>query len=231
MPARAPRLCPPLPSPRLVVQITAPLAALLFALLLAALALPSPALAHRDLGARKAVATARLDGGALHLDVMVWLRLAGERATVFRGRYDLDRSGDLGPAEAALLGDALAPEAIGGLVVRREGKAQAPVSAEAKARLAPDGAIEVAVLLSWSLGPLGPLGSGPGSDAATVELAVRADRDRRGAPVIVAELAALPPLRLVDAPPATGAQSLLGPTPLVPGAPGLIARFVEGAMP
>jgi hypothetical protein len=45
--------------------------------------------------------------------------------------------------------------------------------------------------------------------------------------VIVAELAALPPLRLVDAPPA----GLLGPAPLVPGAPGLIARLVAGALP
>lgn len=179
-----------------------------------------PALAHRALSARKAVATARLDGEAARLDVMVWLRLAGERATAFRARYDIDRSGALDAAESALLGDALAPEAIGGLVVRQDGAARKPASAEAKARLVPDGAIEVAVLITW---PLEAAADG----AFPIELAARAGRDRRGAPVILAELAALPPLRL-DPKPAAG---VLGPAPLVPGAAGLTARIVRAEAP
>lgn len=191
----------------------------LLPLLLALAALPAPAAAHRDLSARKAVATARLDGEAARIDVMVWLRLAGERATAFRARYDIDRSGTLDAAESALLGDALAPEAIGGLVLRQAGTARPPASAEAKARLVPDGAIEVAVLISW------PLAAADG--AYVIELAARAGRDRRGAPVILAELSALPPLRL-DPKPAAG---VLGPAPLVPGVAGLTARIVRAEAP
>lgn len=189
-------------------------------LALVLLALATPAHAHKNLGARKVMATARLDGEALALDVMVWMRIAGPRARALAARYDLDRSGALEPAEAALAGDALAPEAIGGFYLRRAGVAQPPRSAEARARIT-DGGVEVAVLLGWSLGALG--------DGAPIELASRAGRDRPNAPTLVAELAALPPLALTrEAGPLDGGVAR---GPLVPGRTTLAARVTRSDDP
>lgn len=188
--------------------------------LLLALAVFAPAHAHKDLGARKAVATARLDGEALALDVMVWMRVAGPRAEALAARYDLDRSGAFEPAEAAIAGDALAPEAIGGFFVRRGGVARPPASAEARARIT-DGGVEVAVLLGWSLGALG--------EGDAIELASRPGRDRPNAPTLVAELAALPPLALTrEAGPVDGGV-VRGP--VVPGRVTVSARVARQGAP
>ncbi len=189
-------------------------------LLLAPLLLATPAPAHENLGARKAVATARLDGETLALDVMVWMRVAGPRAKALAARYDLDRSGAFEPAEAAIAGDALAPEAIGGFFVRRGGTARPPASAEARARIT-DGGVEVAVLLGWSLGALG--------EGDAIELASRTGRDRPNAPTLVAELAALPPLTLTrEAGPIEGGV-VRGP--VVPGRVTVSARVGRKAAP
>ncbi len=187
------------------------LTATLFAALLAGL-LAAPALAHQKRAVRTATASARPVADAVALDVMLWLRFAGERADAFRARFDVDRSGRFEPAEAALAGDSLAPEAIGGFFVRFDGAARPPKTAEAKARIADGDAIEVAVLLSWAPHP-----------ARAVELASRAGRDREGAPVIMARFAALPPLRLVSSRPASG--GVAGPAPLLPGGDGLAVEL------
>lgn len=181
--------------------------------LLAATLLAPAAHAHQKRDARKALATARLADGGVALDVMLWLRIAGPRADAFRARFDLDRSGRLEPAEAALAGDALAPEAIGGLLARFDGAARPPKGAEAKARIAEDGALEVAILLTWTPSPAG-----------AIELAVRRDREKPGAPAVIAELAAILPLRVLGATPRT-TGAIAGPAPLLPGAPGLTARL------
>lgn len=181
--------------------------------LIATLCLAGPALAHQKRAVRTAAASARPVAGAVALDVMLWLRFAGERAEAFRARFDVDRSGRFEPAEAALAGNSLAPEVIGGFFVRFDGAARPPESAEAKARMADDDAIEVAVLLSWA-----PHAAG------SVQLASRAGRDREGAPVIMARFAALPPLQLVAPdPPLTG--GIAGPAPLLPGADGLTVKL------
>lgn len=183
--------------------------------LLALLALP--AAAHQQRVARTATATARVaaDGAGIELDVLLWLRFAGPRAKAFRARFDLDRSGRFEAGEAALAGDALAAEAIGGFFVRFDGAGRAPDKAEARARIGDADGIEVAVLLGWSAAP-----------AASIELAARAGRDRAGAPVLVGRLDALPPLRVMAGEPATPRASA-GPAPLMPGGPGLAVKLTR----
>lgn len=163
---------------------------------------------------RTATATVRPATDGVELDVLVGLRFAGPRATAFAARFDVDRSGALDEGEAALAGDALAPEAIGGLFARFDGVARPPARAQAKARVDRDGAIEVMVLLSWSAAP-----------AKAIALAARAGRDRPDAPVLVGRINALPPLALAagEAKPVAA----LGPTPLMPGDAGLEARLVR----
>ena len=187
-------------------RVTLPIALLLVAAC-------APALAHQKRVVRTAAASARAVGDAVGLDVMLWLRFAGERAEAVRARFDVDRSGQLEPGEAAIAGDSLAPEAIGGFFVRFDGVARPPKGAQAKARVADGDAIEVAVLLSWDPAP-----------AAAIQMASRAGRDRPGAPVIMARFAALPPLRMTDAvPPLTG--GVAGPAPLLPGGDGLTVKL------
>lgn len=182
---------------------------------LAALLIAAPAAAHQKRSVRIATATARAVDAGVELDVMLVLRFAGPRAEAFAARFDIDRSGAFEAGEAALAGDALGAEAIGGFFVRFDGAARPPAEAEAKARIDDRGAIEVAVLLSW-----------PAAPASALQLAARPGRDKAGAPVIVARFAALPPLRLLDADPPTKAATA-GPTPLVPGSDGLKVRIVR----
>lgn len=177
--------------------------------------LPTAAHAHQKRTVRKAVATARVapadaehPAERLMVEVLVWQRVAGARAALFRGRFDLDRSGRFDRAESRLAGDAGAPEAIGGLVLERDGRPQAPQSAEAKARLVDD-AVEFAVMLTWDLGPV-PAGQ------TTLGLRARADRARPDAPALVVELAALPPLLAVGGAPALRG-AVAGPHPALPG--------------
>lgn len=186
------------------------------ALLIAAALLALPAAAHEKRAVRTAAGTVRAAPGGVELDVLVGLRFAGPRAAAFRARFDVDRSGQLEAGESALAGDALAPEAIGGLFARFDGAARPPAKAEARARVDREGAVEVAVLLSW-----------PAAQAEVIELAARAGRDRPGAPAPVAHLSALPPLALVvgESKPA----GRVGPTPILPGAPGLTVRVVRMA--
>jgi len=188
--------------------------------LVAALLCAGPALGHQTRTVRTAKASARAVAGGVGLDVMLVMRLAGARAEAFRARFDVDRSGRFEPGEAALAGDSLATEAIGGFFVRFDGVATAPAEARSRARIADADAVEVAVLLSW-----------PVTVAGEVQLASRAGRDRAGAPVIVARFAALPPLTLVEsAPPST--SGVAGPTPLLPGGDGLRATVaILGAPP
>lgn len=181
-----------------------------------ALLLVLPAQAHKKRTVRKAVATVRVapadaehSNDRLMVDVMLWQRIAGERANLFRGRFDIDRSGAFNAGESVLAGNAGAPEAIGGLVLERDGAPVAPKRADAKARLV-DGAVEIAVLLSWELGPVDGIG------VTTVGLRARADRARPDAPALVVELGALAPLITVGGAPSLRGE-VVGPHPAIAG--------------
>lgn len=168
------------------------------------LLLAAPSLAHQQRVVRTATASARAVDGGVELDVLLWMRFAGERAAALRARFDVDRSGALDGGEMTLAGDSLAPEAIGGFFVRIDGAAQPPAKADARARSVDD-AIEVAVLLSWTARP-----------AKTIQLASRQGRDRPGAPPLLARFGALPPLAITARTPA-GEKAI----PLLPGGDGL----------
>ena len=70
--------------------------------------------AHQGLSARKALGTLRSGQHGLVLDLMVWLRISGTRATRLRAQYDFDRNGQLSALEGRALARLMAPEAIGG---------------------------------------------------------------------------------------------------------------------
>ncbi len=113
--------------------------------------------AHKKRSSRKALVTAKLDGEATRLEVMVFLRVAGPRAQSWLGRYDLDGSRTFDPAESRLLGDALGPQAIGGLQVLQGQGAIIPQGVQTKARLGDGDAVEVAVFLIYPAKPEMPL--------------------------------------------------------------------------
>lgn len=171
--------------------------------LFAALLLTSVAAAHTLPVERRALATARLEAGALRVDVMLWMQLPkGEAVERLVARFDLRRDGRLEAAEARLLADEQGPAAVGDFVLQVDGRPMKPTAAESSARLEPDGALSVAVLLSYTL-PTAP---------ARLALTVRPS----AAPArIDGEWSVLPPL--VQAEPAP-------PGPLRPGTPGLVVR-------
>ncbi|MCA9538640.1 MAG: hypothetical protein KC620_07110 [Myxococcales bacterium] len=172
--------------------------------------LASPAAAHQRRTLRKALATARQTPDGPMLDVMVWLRLAGPQAMPLIARFDLNHSGDFEEAEAALLGDALAGRAIGGLQVRQGDRSIEPKAAEARARLVEGKTIEVAVLLTYPL-----------AEEGAIALREVPGRAHPADPVLQAEASAIAPLHL-DGAPTTG---VVGPKPLLPTGDGLVFRL------
>jgi hypothetical protein len=169
--------------------------------LVAALLLTSVAAAHTLPVEQKALATARLEGGALRVDVMLWMQMPkGVAVERLVARFDLNHDGRLEPAEATLLADEQGPAAVGGFVLQADGRPVKPTGAESSARLEPDGALSVAVLLSYALPPA------PARLALTL---------RPGHAPIEGEWSVLPPL--VQAGPAP-------PGPIVAGGPGLVVR-------
>jgi hypothetical protein len=174
--------------------------------LFAALLLASGAAAHTLPVERRALASARLEGGALHVDVMLWMHTPkGAEVERLVARFDLKRDGRLEPAEAKLLADEQSPAVIGGFVLLADGKPVKPAAAEASARLEPNGALSSAVLLSYAL-PAAPV---------RLALTLRAERGRHHHHAVEGEWSVLPPLvQQAPAPPA----------PIVPGGPGLAVR-------
>ena len=143
--------------------------------------------AHEKRSARKALVTAKWDPQTPRLEVMVFLRVAGPRAQSWLGRYDLDGSRTLDAAESRLLGDALGPQAIGGLQVRQGQAPLVPQDVQTKARLSDGDAVEVAVFLVYP------------ADADAPLVFEMSDMDTKGAsphgPLIM-EFSALPPLTI-----------------------------------
>ena len=196
---------------------------------------PAPLRAHNLPPSRRVLASARLEpparGGALRVDVMVWMRVpAGRRSTALQARYDLDRSGRLEAPEARMLADALAPEAIGGFILRIDHRSRAPQSAESQARIEPDGALAIAVLLPYALPE-------PLTAPTTIEMTTRPDIEPQSATragALEAQLSILAPLRrappqATQPAPDPPLRPVLGPQILSPAHPSLTATVVVAA--
>ena len=187
------------------------------ALLVAALSLlmPAAALAHELDTRHRAIASVRVaDGGALAVDVLLMMEIPrGTRATQLMTRFDLDRSGELGPIEAQAMAAELGPEAVGGYVLRHNGKPQAPSGMRSSAATTREGGLAIALLMDYRL-------VGPGRISVEVLSRPAGGGALRSAPISV-ELQAEPPLQIAaSASPAQPDAPVVGPIEVKPGGEG-----------
>ena len=181
----------------------------------------APAFGH-DLGVRhRAIGTVSAADSGLSVSVMMMMEVRqGARAERLMARFDVNRSGALEPVEAQALASELGAEAVGGFVLRFEGKAAAPAGIEAKAATTREGGLMVALLMRYTL----PATKG------RVEMAVLASTPTRIKPSPVSiELQAEGSVAMVasSAPPAADA-AVIGPMELKPGGAG---AWIEVAPP
>ena len=195
----------------------------LFAALLGvgfALSVVQLATAHEKRAARRGMVTVRAAEAGVELDLLVFLRFAGPRATGFLARYDLNHDGQLDPGEGKLLADALSPEALGGLVLRQGARALRPQRAEARARRDRD-AIEIAVLVSWT------------ADLAQGKIFAVTEREgRTGQPATVLQVraTAMAPLKLSSSG-VPEKDGVIGPVTVHTGDRGLVFEVVTPPVP
>jgi hypothetical protein len=157
--------------------------------------------AHKIRQAYKVMATLKVEGHRVVMDVVAWQHLSGQRAKRLIAQFDLNGSQSFEKAEAALAGNRLAPETIGGLFIALDGHGVTPDSANAKAVRIDRDSIEVMVLLRYVL---------PESIKGTVTIGLRKRKaDTRGL-----EVSSLVPLILSQ----NGtSMTRLKPTKLRPG--------------
>ena len=181
----------------------------------------SPSQAHKTRVQRKALVTVRPVAQGVAPELMIWMRLGGARAKHFITQFDVNRDGRFSPMESKQAGDALGPEAIGGVYLALNDTVMTPSKAEVKAQLSEASTIEVAVLLSYDPRPLGP---------GALTVGARAGRDRQGLHPHVGEVGVLPPLWLRHAGERT---QKLGPHPIRAALPWRIeiGRTDPGAAP
>lgn len=119
--------------------------------LLTVCCLPTMVDAHKVRQAFKIMATLKVDGDRLVMDVVAWQHLSGQRAKRLIAQFDLNGSQSFEKAEAALAGNRLAAETIGGLFIASDGRGVTPESANAKAVRIDRDSIEVMALLRYVL--------------------------------------------------------------------------------
>ncbi len=181
-----------------------------------------PAGAH-DLGLRhRAIATARADATGLTVEVLLIMEVRkGLQADRLLLRFDLDRDGDLNPIEARALSSELGPQAVGGYVLRLDGRPAAPAAVESRASRTAEGGLIVALLMRYSA---------PRSQARVEVAVLKTPRGRAGlqsSPIAV-ELQAEAPLTIARASGALAPDApILGPVSLRPGAD---AAWIEVAL-
>ena len=134
--------------------------------------------------AYKVMATVKIAGHQVVMDVVAWQHLSGHRAKRLIAQFDLNGSQKFEKAEGALAGNRLAPETIGGLFVAVNGQGLVPQSAQSKAVRIDRDSIEVMALLRYVL---------PTTNTGEVTIGLRKGKgDSRGL-----EVSCLPPVLLL----------------------------------
>ena len=189
------------------------------AVALAALVAPAamtPAAAHEFDNEHRAIATvSHLADGGLDVQVLLLMKMpAGEATDRVLVLFDIDRDGALSPGEAKLVADHLGSQAVGGYLLRVQGRPGRPTAAQASATLTPQGELVVAVLLTYRP----KVEAGAPVTIGVEVLPTPAGSIRRSPPVIV-ELQSRPPLAIRQSshPVATDAP-VVGPVRAAPGA-------------
>ncbi len=159
-----------------------------------------PAFAHEAIVHRKALVTLRPNPSGTSVDLLVWLRLSGQRAVRLIAQADIDRDGVLTGIESIQMGGQLSPEALGGLFLMLNERALTPVKATAQAKIVDARHLEVMALIEYPA---------TAASEGTITVSCRRIDNPRGLPAHEVEIGALPPLAL-GAP--TGLKARVGPS-------------------
>ena len=198
--------------PRLARAIS--LAALFGGLLGGAVA---PASAHDFDESHRAIVTVRAAPRTLTAEVILLMEIPkGQRASRLMLRFDFDRDDHLGRGEAYLLANHLGAEAVGGYVLRGDGRPLRPKEIKSSAALTKEGGITVAVLLEYTLDRPGV----PTKVGVDVLVTPGGGAPLRARPITV-ELQVVGAVARVSSHPMAADAQVVGPVEIVPGGPGV----------